>query len=63
VREMGRIKKDDVKGYLIEGVYCCPNCIEGNELGDMDEDDILTQQQLETGDDLIFCDRCKHEIT
>ena len=62
IQKMGRFKKDDIRGYFVEGQWVCLKCIEADEREDIDQDDILTQQAIETADDLIFCDRCKHEI-
>ena len=61
---MGCIKNEDIIGYEIEGrVYCC-ECFK-DEFGDnpeIREDEILTEQNRDDYDGLIFCDIHKKEI-
>ena len=55
-------QQDDkgIRGFGIEGELVCPDCIEDEELEEMTERDILTENAI--GQKEYFCVRCKRKL-
>jgi hypothetical protein len=62
VIEMGRIGKQDVKAYEFQGEVVCADCATDDDLKELEEDELITEDHIENSDDLLFCDRCKKQI-
>jgi hypothetical protein len=58
---MGSIKDEDVRGYWIEDILICKDCVDKGEVEGMEKEDILTESDMDEGADYI-CDRCKRRI-
>jgi hypothetical protein len=56
-----KIKKEDIIGYWFDREIVCTDCINDNELEDITQDEIITEEDCNT-DEMIFCDRCKKLI-
>ena len=61
---MGIVKESNVVGvFLGEGEFACwETCITKQEKVAVAEDCLVTQADIDRGEDLIFCDRCKKRI-
>jgi len=59
---MARIKSEDILGYYVGEELICSKCITDEELSEVKQDDILTEQDANNSDDMFFCDRCKKKI-
>jgi len=59
---MGTVNPEDIRGYFVGSELVCLDCVENEEANDALGEDILTQDQIEAGDELFFCDRCKKRI-
>jgi hypothetical protein len=56
-----RVKKEDVLGvYLDEKLYCL-TCVDEDVLGNADPEDLLLSREVETSDDMFFCD-CEDHV-
>jgi hypothetical protein len=66
VRRMGVIKNEEIRGYQFYdgrfGEIVCLDCVTQEDLEDLQEDEILTEYDLEQGDFTYFCDRCKELV-
>jgi len=58
---MGIVKRDEIRGYLIESEVVCLDCASEKETNDIKGDRVLTEDVVD-GDDLYFCDRCQNEL-
>jgi len=65
---MGIVKIKGIKGYQFFGgtptetEIVCPECITKEELENIHEHEILEAEDLEQGDWIYFCDRCRERI-
>ena len=50
---------EEVRGFRIEDEIVCPDCIEEEEIEEMTESNLLTEDDLE-GE--ISCDRCRRKL-
>lgn len=58
-----KIDKDDVVGvYVDENELVCMACLHPEELDGASADDLLTRQDIEDGERLYYCDRCKGRV-
>jgi hypothetical protein len=55
------VKKEDIIGYWFEREIVCTDCINDNELEDITQDEIITENDS-SEDVMIFCDRCNKLI-
>lgn len=56
------IKADDVKGYRLKnGEIICLQCMDKKILADLEEDEILTEEDLNE-ENFFFCDRYKKQV-
>jgi hypothetical protein len=60
---MAVIKAEDVMGYIIGEQCVCWDCIDKSEKEEISQNDIITRDAVENGDELYFCDRCKKQIS
>jgi len=58
---MGSVKNEDVKGYWIADTLICKDCIDKGEEEGIEEENILTESNMDEGVDFI-CIRCKRRI-
>ncbi len=59
---MGVINTEDIVGYWIEQECVCRDCVSKEEAARASQDDIITAEEVDSGDNLYFCDRCKGRI-
>ena len=60
---MGIIKRDNVQGYQFEDEVICAKCFDQKTDGkELTENEIITDEAYDAGDDLRFCDRCKKQF-
>ena len=63
---MGEIKHEDVRGYDLsndrQDLTICTDCITKEEEKELTEEEVLTQEDFEKSENLMFCDRCKEKI-
>ena len=55
------IKKENIVGYWFDEEIVCTDCINDNELEDITQDEIITENDR-IEDVMIFCDRCNKLI-
>ena len=51
-----KIEKKDIIGYWVGEEIICPECINDDELRDINQDDIITEDDVDDGV-MLFCDR------
>ena len=57
---MAIIKKEDIRGYHIDGRLICPGCTTEDDLKSLKEDELLMDDHLKRSDEVLyFCDECK----
>jgi len=59
---MGVIKEEDVMGYVVDREYVCCDCIDEQEKAEATQNEIITRDNVENGDEFYFCDRCDEAI-
>ena len=62
---MGMIKIEDIAGYLVgyqNTELVCSDCIKDEETKDIREEQIITEDMIEDGETLFFCNRCRKKI-
>jgi hypothetical protein len=60
---MGIVNQEEIRGYQLEkGAIICTECIEVEEAGGVDEDEILTEVDVDKDEKIYFCDRCKKRL-
>jgi hypothetical protein len=59
---MGIIKADEIAGYCFGGEMVCLECVQSDELTDLRKDDVLVRNDVESSEDMYFCDRCGKEL-
>jgi hypothetical protein len=63
---MAVIKNEEIRGYQFYDArfseIVCLDCVTQEDLEDLKEGNILTEQELENSDYRYFCDRCEEEI-
>ena len=59
---MGLIKVDDIVGYWVGELCVCCDCSSKVEEEDASQNEIITLDDVESGDNLYFCDRCQKQI-
>jgi len=59
-----RFKPEEIAGYYADDELYCAECLElGNAPEIEDPEAILTEDEVEKTEDLIFCDICKERIS
>jgi len=53
-----KLEKKDIIGYQLNEEIVCSECINDDELRDINQDDIITEDDVDDGV-MFFCDRCK----
>jgi len=62
-RENMRIDRQDLVGVCVdENELACMACVQAEELDGASADDVLTRREVEDGETLNFCDRCKGRV-
>ncbi len=59
---MGRIPFDEIAGYFVNGQIVCPECLTEDELANLMEDEVITRQSIDDGEEMVFCDRTKKKL-
>lgn len=59
---MAFIKKDDIVGFRFDSEVVCTDCVTQEDLQDLKQHNIITEDEVEQADGHFFCDRCKEEI-
>lgn len=59
---MGVIKTEDIMAYFVRGRCVCCDCVNDQEEVGVSQNDIITLDDVERGDELYFCDRCQEQI-
>lgn len=57
---MAIFKKEDIVGYRQDQKILCIDC--AKEINDLEQEDIITTDDLEKSDDLYFCDTCGKQL-
>jgi len=58
-----KIDRSDVVGvYVDENELVCMTCLHPEELDSTSADEVLTRQEVEDGEKLFFCERCKGRV-
>lgn len=60
---MGIINVESIVAYTIDGDLVCTDCVTQAEETEILEDDIITEDSPRySGDNIVFCDRCKKRL-
>lgn len=59
---MGVWEMENIKGFMFDGKYICPACIDDEEIDDVATMQIVTRDELEKKDRTIYCDRCEARL-
>jgi hypothetical protein len=59
---MAVFKVEDIKGYCFQDEMVCTDCADREEINSLKVDEVITENEIQKGDDLYFCDRCKERI-
>jgi hypothetical protein len=59
---MGSIKNEKIKGYILDQDIVCVKCVTQEELKELMEDQIITDDEVQNSDEIFFCNRCENEI-
>ena len=59
---MGVIKTEDIMGYFVGQACVCCECTTREEEAVVSQNEIITLDDVESGDNLYFCDRCEKQI-
>jgi hypothetical protein len=60
---MANFDNDSIRGYRIEGEIVCANCATDKEQNAAEQDDIITDSDIENDDaHTYFCDRDKKQL-
>ena len=59
---MGTIKQDEIRGIHVSGEVLCSNCATDEEMKNVKEEEIISENMAEKDDTLYFCDRCKERL-
>lgn len=58
---MGVIKFEEVVGFFVGRECVCCDCLHPDEGGDVTQEEVITQSQVEA-EDYYFCDRCQKQL-
>lgn len=53
---------ENIKGFMFDGKYICPACIDDEEMGEVETMQIVTRDELGKKDYAIYCYRCKARL-
>jgi hypothetical protein len=59
---MGVIKVEEIMGYFVGRECVCCDCATKAEEEDASQNEIITLDDVENGDNHYFCDRCTEQI-
>jgi len=59
---MGMIDNEEIRGYRVGEEISCEKCMKPEEIRALKEADLILQKELESEENLYFCDRCKKII-
>ena len=59
---MAVIRTEDIMGYFVGQECVCCDCANGQEELVVSQNEIITLNDAERGDELYFCDRCQKQI-
>lgn len=55
---MGVYEEEDIRGVISEGGILCMECAPSGWQIDKNEEDLITERDMEKGDKFYFCDEC-----
>jgi len=60
---MGIIKDESIRG-IRDGNYgiLCRECMSDEDMSDLEEQNIITEDDVEKSEDHYFCDKCKKRL-
>ena len=56
------IKVEDVMGYFVNEQFICYDCASQDEEQEATQDEVVIRDDIESGDNLYFCDRCNKQV-
>jgi len=56
------IKNKKIRGYILDQDIVCVKCVTQEELKEVTEDQIITDDEVEKSDEMFFCNRCNKEL-
>lgn len=60
---MGKISKEEIAGIWDDvGNVVCADCVPDEVWTYMTEDQIISRDNVDNGDDLYFCDECREQL-
>lgn len=59
---MGVVKVEEIMGYFIGQECVCCDCATKEEEEVVSQNEIITLDDVERGDEYYFCDRCEKQI-
>jgi hypothetical protein len=59
---MGRIQNEDIVAYEIGSEVICAECVGAENLENLTEDQVITENEIDESSEIIFCDRCKKQV-
>ena len=57
-KDMGVIKREDVVASWVDGQLVCADCLQDKD----EETSFLTEEDIDSSDDIYVCDRCQKRI-
>ena len=59
---MGVVRAEDIIGYFVGQECVCCDCASKKEEEIVSQNEIITLDDVESDDELYFCDRCQKQI-
>lgn len=59
---MGVYKEDEIAALSLERGIVCQKCATREDWNNATEDEIISQDDVEKGDEIYFCDDCKKRL-
>ena len=59
---MGIVKSDEFRGAHFDEWLVCHDCMTDEDWAALQEDQVVTDSEIEKTDDMYFCDRCKKRL-
>ena len=51
-------KREDIVAFHVDAELVCTGCVTKEEEKDLERQDVITEHEVESNDDIWFCDRC-----
>ena len=59
---MGIIKEDEIRGYTFDTGIVCTECVTEEDLKELKQNEVLTDNDIENNGNKYFCDRCDEKL-